>query len=711
MSDGGTIKKPVVTTTPTTAPYVPGYKPPAGVTVAPAPTPAPVPVVAPKTPAPAPVMEPIHIVSFNPTTGITKWSDGSITKKTPIAAPATTPTTVTTPAKPVTAPSYSSPTPAPTPTPTSSYTSPAVTPVKTQAPPTGTVGVADTLRAQGYDVQWSKEKGVTVNGKPIDTSRFTLINDKYYGKPNDIMAVLQSSGIIPNNEIPPASNVIQPPATGLGEGVVSDGLGQGGAYNPTPAPQVGNPQFDELMNVLMGLINKPDQQPNYMSQHEARNLATNELNPEFNSAMSELNRLLNIDMEKRGIFNSPLASGIFTERNASLEAQRQAEIAKRTTGIISEDKEDANTAAQLALQSKNARMDSLGALLNTLSNRELSTAELTGVLNGVKTLAAQEFEENKRMNQIKTDISIGELTGVYNGISTLAGRDSEVRNWATQLNVAMDEVNTFGKVTTQATADALGVPVGTESYKAIEAAEERAFRWKTLMADIDATNARASLNSGGSGAVKSKTTLAQDLDMWEIMGVAPDTPNLQQYGVLPGTKWNPSKADSLVETTLAQDLAMWETTGKAPDTPHMKAYGVAAGTPWTQSAVDKLNNKLAENELQAIESDEAFIARVESTASQYKVSEDTAAAMLALFENPTRDSAFAKFESQKATLRSEGVDVNFLEKQLNSRFPAPANSKPIFDSTQYDPALINQNYGPSMGTVPTYAPRTKPLVR
>lgn len=493
-------------------------------------------------------------------------------------------------------------------------TTPTVTPVKTAAPPSGSVGLADTLRGQGYDVNWTRETGVTVNGKPIDTSKFTLVNGKYYGNSNDINNALLSSGVIANQNIVPA------PQTAL-------------VPNQTQAPA--NQQgFDELMSILMGLVNSPDTAPKYMSTEEARAMAANELNPEFNSAMTELNRLLNIDMEKRGIFNSPLASGIFTDKNAALEASRQAEIAKRTTGIIQQDKADANTAAQLAAQAKNARMDALGSLLNTLSNRELTTAEMTGVINGVKTLAAQEFEETKKMNKIKTDLSVAELTGLYNGIPTLAGRDQEVKAWATKLDAAMSEVATFGKVMTKESADVLGVPVGTQSYDAIKAAEDRAFEWKTLMTEISSRN---------SSSNESSTTLNQDLAMWEIMGIAPDTDNLRAYGVVPGTKWN-------------------------------------------QSAADKLAEKQAAKELQSIEEEERFMNQVRGAAQQYRVSEDTAAALVALFENRTRETAFAKFNAQKEALKAEGVDVVFLEKQLNSRYPETKKSTvPAPTSSTEDP--------------------------
>ena len=458
---------------------------------------------------------------------------------------------------------------------------PTVTPVKTAAPPSGSVGLADTLRGQGYDVNWTRETGVTVNGKPIDTSKFTLVNGKYYGNSNDINNALLSSGVIANQNIVPA------PQTALVPNQTAE-----------PANQQG---FDELMSILMGLVNSPDTSPKYMSTEEARAMAANELNPEFNSAMTELNRLLNIDMEKRGIFNSPLASGIFTDKNAALEASRQAEIAKRTT------------------------------------------AEMTGVINGVKTLAAQEFEETKKMNQVKTDLSVAELTGLYNGIPTLAGRDQEVKAWATKLDAAMSEVAMFGKVTTQASADVLGVPIGTQSYEAVKAAEDRAFEWKTLMTDISSRS-----SSGGD----SSTTLNQDLAMWEIMGIAPDTDNLRAYGVVPGTKWN-------------------------------------------QSAADKLAEKQAAKELQSIEEEERFMNQVRGAAQQYRISEDTAAALIALFENRTRETAFAKFNAQKEALKAEGVDVVFLEKQLNSRYPETKKSTvPAPTSSTEDPT-----YGSMYGNI------------
>lgn len=532
-------------------------------------------------------------------------SDGGTTKKiiaNPIKYQADAnikaPVKVTIPAEP-TAPTtnYAAPAPA--------VAQPAaVTPVKVQAPPVGSVGIADTLRAQGYTVDWNKDQGVLVNGKPINTAGFTLINGRYYASPSALNNALTSSGVIASNVVPTSPTQISATSTDV------------------PATANANKsQFDELMALLLGMTNTPDAAPKYMDAGTARNMASGEISPEYATAMTELDRLLNIDMEKRGLFNSPLASGILTEKTGALKASEQSEIAKRMNEILQTDKADANTAAQLSLQSKNARMDTLSALLNTLSNRELSVAEMTGVINGVKTLAAQEFEETQRMNDVKTKISVADLTGMYNGIPTLAGKDAEVKIWATKMDAAINEVGMFGEVRTQATADILGVPVGTKSYEAVKAAEDRAQDWKMLMTEISNSTSGAS-----SGSSESKTTLNQDLAMWEIMGIAPNTDNL-------------------------------------------KAYGIAPGTKWTQSAAEALAEKEAATTLAGIEEEEAFTAKVATTAKNYGISEDTAAALLSLFENTNRDSAFAKFNANKEELRKEGVDVVFLESQLNKRFP------------------------------------------
>lgn len=367
-----------------------------------------------------------------------------------------------------------------------------------------------------------------------------------------------------------------------------------------------NNQIDDLINILT----KQSKTMDYgMSYEQAQRRAQDELNPMYDKASQQLSEELNRDLEKRGIFNSPLASGIMTEKQGMLSNDQIAAIASRANEMIKDDR-------QLTLQEKQLQMDSLSKLLNTLIGRQMDEANLTGYYNGSPTLANQELSNNKSFQE-------AQLTGKYNGQQTLASQEMDLKAISERMNNTLNAVNVMGYVATEEQAKILGVPVGTPSYQAQEAAADRQFKLKIQSMQNYSRSLSASKKSQG-------------VDLSDF----------------------------------TKDMKVWETTGYAPNTPAMQYYGIPAGTRYNlesaMTAKEKLENDKARDELVAREEENNFNNQVRLFSQRYGIDLNTAEAMAAITQSAGGlNNALSKVKQNKSALVEDGVDINGLSSTLN----------------------------------------------
>jgi hypothetical protein len=324
-----------------------------------------------------------------------------------------------------------------------------------------------------------------------------------------------------------------------------------------------------LLQALAGSSN------NYMSYDDARSRASNELGPQYENAATVLKNSINKDLEQRGIYNSPLGAGIYAEKQGALSNDQISAIATRANQLIQDDR-------TLTLQEKQLQSDTLQGLLNSLIGRESSIADLTGYYNGVPTFDREQFNTQTGLNE-------GQLTGIYNGSPTLEARNSAIDN-------ALNSVQTMGYVSTQEQADLLGVPVGTPSAQAAQAAAQLKLSYSSM--------------------------------------------------------YNSNKNNKVNLSDFTKDMAIWEATGKAPNTPAMQYYGITPGTPWSEDAKAKLEEMTAQQEID-------HMTTVSNFARTYGIDSGTAeAALLAIGNSSSLSEATTLINNQSAALAAEGVSAN-----------------------------------------------------
>lgn len=391
-------------------------------------------------------------------------------------------------------------------------------------------------------------------------------------------------------------------------------------------------QQSEIDN-LIGLLTQLGQQPiRRMSFEEAQQRAGSELNPMYEDAARRLMQSLNADMEQRGIYNSPLASGIMTEKQGQLSNEQIRAIAERANALIRDD-------AEMSLQEKQLRSNTLNNLLSSLIGREVNLANITGTYNGRPTFANQQFQAQQALAE-------AELTGYLNGTQTLAGRAFDLQASTQALNNALNAVESLGQVTTQEQADLLGVPIGTPSWQARNAAEQRALEFQMFNQELSLKRA-------------SNALAAQ------------------------------AQAQNRLLENFNKDMIIWETTGKAPDTEAMRYYGIAPGTPFStsdkQSALEKLQETQAQIELISAEEELQFQNRATNFMKTYGVNRATAEAALLIIDSTNNaKEAKSKASSQKSALQSEGVNIDALNKIFDSYFSIPSPS-PLYPTAPPSP--------------------------
>lgn len=320
-----------------------------------------------------------------------------------------------------------------------------------------------------------------------------------------------------------------------------------------------NVQIQSLINLLQGLGTNGISRMPYA---DAQTQAANQLNPQYAQAATELSGALDLDMEKRGIYNSPLASGIMTEKQGKLADEKAAAIASLASTIQQNND-------SLSLQQAQLQSSTLNSLLSQLIGREVSTAELTGIYNGQNTLARDQFNTN-------TSLSEGQLTGSYKGQPTLEATSQN-------LSRVLNSVELMGRVSTQEQANLLGVPIGTATEAAKQAAAQLQESIRQFNADYALQQAQLSAQRSSASASQNAQKFANAMQVWATTGKAPSG-ILQQYGVTPGSTYSSEYARSAqgkleelqaqVELVNAEEELQFQNRA----TNFMKTYGVDRNT-------------------------------------------------------------------------------------------------------------------------------------
>lgn len=384
---------------------------------------------------------------------------------------------------------------------------------------------------------------------------------------------------------------------------------------------------DSLINLLTDLSSSS---ATTMDYNTALAQAQSQLNPSYENAATTLRESLNKDMEQRGIYNSPLASGIMTEKQGALSNEQQSAIAELATTLQQNNNE-------LSLQERQNQLDSLNTLLSSLIGREYNVANLTGNYGGSTTLAGQQVANETQQTANDT-----------------AQTNANIN--AQNVSSVLSQIQLTGQVTTQAQADLLGVPIGTQSQAAKQAAAELNEQIREFNADIALQKQQIAASNSATAASNNAQKFSNAMTVWQTSGTAPS-------GIL-------------------------------------QQYGIAAGTPWSseylRSAQGQLEEMTAEQQRQEQQEEITLYNRATRFMNLYKIDRDTATTVLVIIDSSENDynTALNKAKAQKSAITADGVSfnsvVNALKKYYNVSSVVSTGSGITYDPST-DPTILYGN--------------------
>lgn len=203
------------------------------------------------------------------------------------------------------------------------------------------------------------------------------------------------------------------------------------------------PSWQDIYKEISQLIPEANI-PAVLGWDEALMRAEGQLDPLYDQSLNKVLRDLAADQISRGFFGQLPASVITAEAAANIENLRNAEIAQLAQSLIDSSYDEAYRQEQLALDRSNQMLNAILESMNMYNQSQQSIRSDLLTLAGLKQNASQ-FEQSLALERANS-----------------------------MLSNAIARTELAGMVTNETDARILGVPVGTESWAAKNAAMERA---------------------------------------------------------------------------------------------------------------------------------------------------------------------------------------------------------------------------------------------
>ena len=380
------------------------------------------------------------------------------------------------------------PTPAPLPT--------------TKTPPAGMINVGEWFKKEGFNAEWMNNS-VRINGIPVSTADMQLYGDMYYASPEVLERI---SHMIPVNDLN------QPPVIPSGT-VVEEGGGQGGGGTggtdetgeqddeggETNTTGGGNTndvpenEIDNLANTLKSIIDKNREGLPILTWEQALEQSRAQMDPLYADKAKDLQKLVDTDLIRRGIFRSGLGGKITADKMGDLYNEQVAAIAQLAQTLVEASREASFTDRGLDIDEMSAEGGILGNLINSLIGREGNQMS---------------YELGKEQNAI----SRAQATADANYKQWAMDNEGKASEWE-KFQMAYNIWQDTGSAPDADVLAAYGIEPGT------------------------------ALSGGLAGDMTWAQEYAAGMESWERLGTAPDSKVLKFFGIMPGMEWTPSAAE------------------------------------------------------------------------------------------------------------------------------------------------------------------------
>lgn len=149
--------------------------------------------------------------------------------------------------------------------------------------------------------------------------------------------------------------------TGSSTGTTTD------TSTPAPTKSVAD-QIKDLLQQLTDLNNKPLTDYPVLTLEEAKSQASSQYKTPYDLLAQQTKQALDLDAERRGIFNSPLAASIMMQKNADLKGKYDTDVATLAQTLVTNSQATSLQNRQFEQDARTAETNRLTSLLQNLQN-------------------------------------------------------------------------------------------------------------------------------------------------------------------------------------------------------------------------------------------------------------------------------------------------------------------------------------------------------
>jgi hypothetical protein len=246
------------------------------------------------------------------------------------------------------------------------------------------------------------------------------------------------------------------------------------------------PTVEEMFAQLEPMLPELESTP-VLDYEQAMLQAQGQINPLYNIATKDLLNKLARDQISRGFYGQMPGDAITQEAVATLEAQKNAQIAELANSLVGQSQQNALSRDQLNMEN---RSQTLSTLLNLLSNTQQQESNRTSTLMSLQDMinSNDQFERTYGLQQNELKLSEQQLA---------AQQELDA------MESALNRTDILGYVLPQ-DASILGVAAGTPSWKAKEANLDR-------QTQLSIASMRSSSETAASKKEKEATALEQQV--------------------------------------------------------------------------------------------------------------------------------------------------------------------------------------------------------
>jgi hypothetical protein len=188
--------------------------------------------------------------------------------------------------------------------------------------------------------------------------------------------------------------------------------------------------IDDILKQIRDLNNKALPTYTDLGVDEAKKQASTQYKSQYDTLFQNAKRGLDLDAERRGIFNSPLAADLMLQRNSQIQGAYDTDVAKLAADLVNQSFTKNQSLREADLNQRQSQLTGLQNLLAALQTERAYTDSQKRSSGGSKSKTSSNPLDEQRMTY---DTASGSLSKVINSsYSSPAALNKAVSSWYQQ---------------------------------------------------------------------------------------------------------------------------------------------------------------------------------------------------------------------------------------------------------------------------------------